>query len=265
MKDFDDNDWLVVEKMAADLSAERVDLNVAAQASTYLKAVRNTATFFLWLDQTNRTGSIRGLIRSKQTQGYYERLREVCNHYLKGMEFEKANKTLAWALRVARYYTLNPSILAQEDPRLESVSPAVTTTNTSVQEKTPAPAIVPSLTQSTPPPAQVGTKLWAQVAKIDKGSVELTITTPVGESAKPIKWSVRKAIAQNYEWEVGQAIEVEVSVLNDYEKTWAIDCIVVSGAKRKSNQGVTPVPARQDLRNNIIDQMNREWQAKKKE
>jgi hypothetical protein len=99
--ELNDADWQVVDKLAQELA--RLDLNVAAQASTYLGQVGSVKELLTWLAEINANQEI--VSRSGQTFRYYVELNRLCKTYFQNEpNYERANLILGWAIRVARYY-----------------------------------------------------------------------------------------------------------------------------------------------------------------
>lgn len=97
-----------INLLAADLAGARVDPNEAQKALAYLRSKKNGKQFFEYLRAINQNG--RAVIRSGQTLGYYRDLLAACERHLRPLQDkpDEMLNTLAWAIRLLRYYRAVP-------------------------------------------------------------------------------------------------------------------------------------------------------------
>jgi hypothetical protein len=105
--------------LARDLAARDIDPNAVAQACTYLRVLLNRAgtsereqqqalrTWWRWLDMVSGRGAD-AVVRSNRTVRYFQTTRSVCQTHLSKLQPQTALKTLAWAIRLLRYYQSDP-------------------------------------------------------------------------------------------------------------------------------------------------------------
>jgi hypothetical protein len=138
--------------LARDLHAKRVDPNEAQKALTYLRAQKDSKAYFAYLQAIVNNG--RAVIRSNQTIEYYRNLLEVSQQRLRNLSPPDMVLTLAWAIRLLRYYNAVPEAerqpldVAHASPPQSIVRPASSPSRPSSTAQ-PAPAR-PSPPQSQP-------------------------------------------------------------------------------------------------------------------
>jgi hypothetical protein len=101
------------ESLAADLAGASMDPNEAQKALAYLRKTRDGRQFFRYLQGIKQNG--RAVIRSGQTLRYYDELLSACERHLRPLQ-EKPDEmlhTLAWAIRLLRYYRAVPEAAQQ--------------------------------------------------------------------------------------------------------------------------------------------------------
>jgi hypothetical protein len=96
-------DWKVADGMARGLVNRRCDPNEVAKALVFLRAHRDPAKLFQFLDVLAEKGDV--FQRSGQTVGYYKEMREACGQ-LKTYQKQPAvmREVLGWTVRLMRYY-----------------------------------------------------------------------------------------------------------------------------------------------------------------
>jgi hypothetical protein len=92
--------------LARDLRDAQVDHNEAQKALAYLRINRDGQAYFAYLQAIVQNGRV--VIRSNQTIGYYRDLLELSRRHLRNLPPEDMTATLAWAIRLLRYYEKVP-------------------------------------------------------------------------------------------------------------------------------------------------------------
>ena len=92
--------------LARDLRDAQVDHNEAQKALAYLRINRDGQAYFAYLQAIVQNGRV--VIRSNQTIGYYRDLLELSWRHLRNLPPEDMTATLAWAIRLLRYYEKVP-------------------------------------------------------------------------------------------------------------------------------------------------------------
>ena len=92
--------------LARDLRDAQVDYNEAQKALAYLRINRDGRAYFAYLRAIVQNGRV--VIRSNQTIGYYRNLLELSERHLRNLPPEDMTATLAWAIRLLRYYEKVP-------------------------------------------------------------------------------------------------------------------------------------------------------------
>lgn len=139
------NLWNVAHSLAKELTEADTDHNELAKASAYLNQIRHAADFFEWLAWMATPRVSEQLARSKRTPYYYQQINQACQA-LKGIDdTAEMAQTLAWAVRLMRYY-----------PRAHPVTPEQATANRAAnpapqrQSASPMPAGETAKAASTP-------------------------------------------------------------------------------------------------------------------
>ena len=88
--------------LARDLRDAQVDHNEAQKALAYLRINRDGQAYFAYLQAIVQNGQV--VIRSNKTIGYYRNLLELSRRHLRNLPPEDMTATLAWAIRLLRYY-----------------------------------------------------------------------------------------------------------------------------------------------------------------
>jgi len=88
--------------LARDLRDAQVNYNEAQKALAYLRINRDGQAYFAYLQAIVQNGRV--VIRSNQTIGYYRNLLELSWCHLRNLPPEDMTATLAWAIRLLRYY-----------------------------------------------------------------------------------------------------------------------------------------------------------------
>jgi|GEM_PF-675648 len=88
--------------LARDLRDAQVDHNEAQKALAYLRINRDGQAYFAYLQAIVQNGRV--VIRSNKTIGYYRNLLELSRRHLRNLPPEDMTATLAWAIRLLRYY-----------------------------------------------------------------------------------------------------------------------------------------------------------------
>ncbi len=92
--------------LARDLRDAQVDHNEAQKALAYLRINRDGQGYFAYLQAIVQNGRV--VIRSNKTIGYYRNLLELSRRHLRNLPPEDMTATLAWAIRLLRYYEKVP-------------------------------------------------------------------------------------------------------------------------------------------------------------
>lgn len=92
--------------LARDLRDAQVDYNEAQKALAYLRINRDGQAYFAYLQAIVQNGRV--VIRSNQTIEYYRNLLELSRRHLRNLSPEDMTVTLAWAIRLLRYYRKVP-------------------------------------------------------------------------------------------------------------------------------------------------------------
>jgi hypothetical protein len=168
--------------LARDLAGRDIDPNAVAQAFTYLRVLLNRAgdgeenkrarqqaftTWWRWLETVSGRGAD-AVVRSNRTVRYFQTTRSVCQTHLSRLDPQVALTTLAWAIRLLRYY--------QSDPRApqwfgDTLPSAGTHAGQPQQEPEPPPP---------PPPAaptlpQVGDQFTGTILEDDGENVVIEV------------------------------------------------------------------------------------------
>jgi hypothetical protein len=97
-------------RIAQELVKSRTDPNELAKAFTYLRTHRDGRKFFAFLGTLVTEGGY--LVRSGRTLDYYREIRRVCDKYLRPYRDkpEEMAQILGWAVRLMRYYQIEPTL-----------------------------------------------------------------------------------------------------------------------------------------------------------
>jgi hypothetical protein len=109
--------------LARDLRDAQVDHNEAQKALAYLRINRDGQAYFAYLQAIVQNGRV--VIRSNQTIGYYRDLLELSRRHLRNLPPEDMTATLAWAIRLLRYYEKVPEAERQGLDIPLAVAPSV--------------------------------------------------------------------------------------------------------------------------------------------
>lgn len=92
--------------LARDMRDAQIDHNEAQKALAYLRINRDGKAYFAYLQAIVQNGKV--VIRSQQTMKYYRDLLELSRRHLRNLPPEDMTATLAWAIRLLRYYKKVP-------------------------------------------------------------------------------------------------------------------------------------------------------------
>jgi len=107
------------QQMAQEWVRSETDLNEVAKTLGYLTAQKDGREFFAFLTIVVNEGRV--VIRSGKTLDYYREIRRVCEKYLKPYQDKPAEmaQILGWAVRLMRYYKVEPALAAPKAPPLK--------------------------------------------------------------------------------------------------------------------------------------------------
>jgi hypothetical protein len=182
--------------LARDLRDARVDHNEAQKALAYLRINRDGQGYFAYLQAIVQNGRV--VIRSNKTIGYYRNLLELSRRHLRNLPPEDMTATLAWAIRLLRYY--------KEVPEAERQGLDV------------APAAAPSAPQgdnaartstgSVRSPGQPAASRSSSEARHDPARAPTDSTASPGQPAASGESSIHQKIPQKGEVFRGKVLEV---------------------------------------------------------
>lgn len=106
----------MAEKIALELAGSKTDPNEVAKVLSHLVTHRNGHEIFTFLRTVVQDG--RAVIRSGRTLDYYREIRRVCDKYLSPYRDkpDEMAQILGWAVRLMRYYRVEPSLAPPKAP-----------------------------------------------------------------------------------------------------------------------------------------------------
>ncbi len=159
--------FAIAERISTDLTTADTDHNEVAKASAYLNQIRHPADFFEWLTWMATPRVSEQLARSKRTPEYYKQINHACQQLKSITDVDEIAQTLAWAVRLMRYY-----------PRARPVTPerAVARQTVGPSSQRQPPFTSPSAGTSKPVPApglsinelRSGMELSGTVKRVEK-------------------------------------------------------------------------------------------------
>jgi hypothetical protein len=227
--------------LARDLRNAQVDHNEAQKALAYLRINRDGQAYFAYLQAIVQNGRV--VIRSNQTIGYYRDLLELSRRHLRNLPPEDMTATLAWAIRLLRYY--------KEVPEAERQGLDV------------APAAAPSAPQgdaartstgSVRSPGQPAASRSSSEARHDPARAPTDSTASPGQPAASGSSSIHQKIPQKGEVFRGKVLEVgEKAVVIQVEDFDAEQVVGVMRAETIAGNDTSRYQEGNDARVEVID------------
>jgi hypothetical protein len=227
--------------LARDLRDAQVDHNEAQKALAYLRINRDGQAYFAYLQAIVQNGRV--VIRSNQTIGYYRNLLELSRRHLRNLPPEDMTATLAWAIRLLRYY--------EKVPEAERQGLDV------------APAAAPSAPQgdaartsagSVRSPEQSAASGESSEARHDPARAPTDSTASPGQPAAAGESSIHQKIPQKGEVFRGKVLEVgEKAVVIQVEDFDAEQVVGVMRAETIAGNDTSRYQEGNDARVEVID------------
>jgi hypothetical protein len=227
--------------LARDLRDAQVDHNEAQKALAYLRINRDGQAYFAYLQAIVQNGRV--VIRSNQTIGYYRDLLELSRRHLRNLPPEDMTATLAWAIRLLRYY--------KEVPEAERQGLDV------------APAAAPSAPQgdaartstgSIRSPGKPAASGESSEARHDPARAPTDSTASPGQPAASGSSSIHQKIPQKGEVFRGKVLEVgEKAVVIQVEDFDAEQVVGVMRAETIAGNDTSRYQEGNDARVEVID------------
>ncbi len=164
--------WTIAHDIAFDLVDRGTDPNELGKVIAFMRRHRNDkdAKGQLMLLVQRLANSRNALIRSRQTQRFYQNIQDACEEYLRDITHsDELLLILGWSLRLMRYYRIEPKRAAEE-------------------QSAPRPMPKSQPTQMTTPPKQpekprfkAGDRVNATILKKDGIKVTVRLQTDKNE------------------------------------------------------------------------------------
>ncbi|MCJ2542403.1 hypothetical protein [Thermostichus vulcanus] len=204
--DLSPQSWDLAHSIAMTLVKANTDVNELSKVTAYLRSVAHHpdagSRFFKFMSELVRE---RRLHRTKQTEGYYRSIEEICKDYLESLKDNPAQmlQILGWAARLMRYYKDGGMPLGEIPPppgsQLNSDS------ERPVEEQAQRLAEIAEVRDNTQ--FRVGQKLDATVANINGNRVTYEILGTIRLTQKEPKRAGSLS--------VGQVVQVAITDLKD--------------------------------------------------
>ena len=163
--------WSIAHDIAFELVDRGTDPNELGKVIAFMRQHRNDkeSKGQLMLLVQRLANSRNALIRSRQTQRFYQNIQDACEEYLRDITHsDELLLILGWSLRLMRYYRVEPERAAEEQRRPQE------------RQQTPKPRLI-----QTPPPAKapakpkvkVGDRVNATILKKDGMKVMVQLQT----------------------------------------------------------------------------------------
>ncbi len=114
-------DFDTAHTMAQTWVQQRTDHNEVAKSLRYLTEHPRGAQFFRYLHTIVQDGQ--AVVRSRRSLDYYRQIEQVCREHLSPYQddAEKMAQVLGWAVRLMRYYRVEPDL--QQPPKIRQERP----------------------------------------------------------------------------------------------------------------------------------------------
>ena len=138
----DKKQWSIAHDIAFDLVDWGTDPNELGKVVAFLRRYQdgNEAKDRLMLLLQRLANSRNALIRSRQTQRFYQNIQEACQEHLRDInDTTELLRVLGWSLRLMRYYRVEPerATEAQRRPQESKQAPKSRPPQTSQLQKSP--------------------------------------------------------------------------------------------------------------------------------
>jgi hypothetical protein len=227
--------------LARDLRDAQVDYNEAQKALAYLRINRDGQAYFAYLQAIVQNGRV--VIRSNQTIGYYRNLLELSRRHLRNLPPEDMTATLAWAIRLLRYYEKVPEAERQGLDIPLAVAPSA-----------PQGDAARTSTGSVRSPEQSAASGESSEARHDPARAPTDSTASPGQPAAAGESSIHQKIPQKGEVFRGKVLEVgEKAVVIQVEDFDAEQVVGVMRAETIAGNDTSRYQEGNDARVEVID------------
>jgi hypothetical protein len=204
------------DTLARDLAGRDIDPNAVAQTFTYLRVLLHRAgdntraqqqaftTWWTWLETVSGRGAD-AVVRSNKTVRYFQTTRSVCQAHLSRLEPAIALTTLAWAIRLMRFYASDPHAPQWFGDTPPPVSIAADTGGpTRPRREEPPPPPPPPAAPTLP---QVGEQFTGKILEDDGANVAIEVPHFTHKQALA---RIDQAVRGTRSYREGNAARVEV-------------------------------------------------------
>ena len=227
--------------LARDLRDAQVDHNEAQKALAYLRINRDGQAYFAYLQAIVQNGRV--VIRSNQTIGYYRDLLELSRRHLRNLPPEDMTATLAWAIRLLRYYEKVPEAERQGLDIPLAVAPSA-----------PQGDAARTSTGSIRSPGKPAASRSSSEARHDPAHAPTDSTASPGQPAASGSSSIHQKIPQKGEVFRGKVLEVgEKAVVIQVEDFDAEQVVGVMRAETIAGNDTSRYQEGNDARVEVID------------
>ncbi len=227
--------------LARDLRDAQVDHNEAQKALAYLRINRDGQAYFAYLQAIVQNGRV--VIRSNQTIGYYRDLLELSRRHLRNLPPEDMTATLAWAIRLLRYYEKVPEAERQGLDVPLAVAPSA-----------PQGDAARTSTGSIRSPGKPAASGESSEARHDPARAPTDSTASPGQPAAAGESSIHQKIPQKREVFRGKVLEVgEDAVMIQVEDFDAEQVVGVMRAETIAGNDTSRYQEGNDARVEVID------------
>jgi hypothetical protein len=227
--------------LARDLRDAQVDYNEAQKALAYLRINRDGQAYFAYLQAIVQNGRV--VIRSNQTIGYYRNLLELSRRHLRNLPPEDMTATLAWAIRLLRYYEKVPEAERQGLDIPLAVAPSA-----------PQGDAARTSTGSIRSPGKPAASGESSEARHDPARAPTDSTASPGQPAAAGESSIHQKIPQKGEVFRGKVLEVgEKAVVIQVEDFDAEQVVGVMRAETIAGNDTSRYQEGNDARVEVID------------
>jgi hypothetical protein len=227
--------------LARDLRDAQVDYNEAQKALAYLRINRDGQAYFAYLQAIVQNGRV--VIRSNQTIGYYRNLLELSRRHLRNLPPEDMTATLAWAIRLLRYYEKVPEAERQGLDIPLAVAPSA-----------PQGDAARTSTGSIRSPGKPAASGESSEARHDPARAPTDSTASPGQPAASGSSSIHQKIPQKGEVFRGKVLEVgEKAVVIQVEDFDAEQVVGVMRAETIAGNDTSRYQEGNDARVEVID------------
>ena len=227
--------------LARDLRDAQVDHNEAQKALAYLRINRDGQAYFAYLQAIVQNGRV--VIRSNQTIGYYRDLLELSRRHLRNLPPEDMTATLAWAIRLLRYYEKVPEAERQGLDIPLAVAPSA-----------PQGDAARTSTGSIRSPGKPAASGELSEARHDPARAPIDSTASPGQPAASGSSSIHQKIPQKGEVFRGKVLEVgEKAVVIQVEDFDAEQVVGVMRAETIAGNDTSRYQEGNDARVEVID------------